>query len=82
MKQTAVEWLIDQLQEGRATFFKLNDKEKRIITLSGEDIVQQAKEIEKQQMLEFGSKVIDRWGLTKVEPQYIEDEYNKHYKLK
>lgn len=82
MKQTAVEWLVNQLQEGRATFFKLNDKEKKIITLSGEDVVQQAKEIEKQQMLEFGSKVTDRWGLTKVEPQYIEDEYNKHYKLK
>jgi hypothetical protein len=38
------------------------------------------KEKEKQEMLEFGSRVTERWGLTSVEPHYIEDEYNKVYK--
>jgi hypothetical protein len=38
------------------------------------------KEKEKQEMLEFGSRVAERWGLTSVEPHYIEDEYNKVYK--
>ena len=50
-QQTAVEWLINQLQEGRATFFKINDNEERIITLAGKDVVQQAKQMEKEQIL-------------------------------
>jgi hypothetical protein len=48
-QQTAVEWLVEQLENHRATFFKLNEKEERIITLAGKDVVQQAKEMEKEQ---------------------------------
>ena len=67
MKQTAIDWLIEKLAQNGV--------------LHSSDI-HQAKEMEKQQMLEFGSKITDRWGLTKVEPHYIEDEYNKQYKSK
>jgi hypothetical protein len=76
MKQTAVEWLIQEL---RGT----DDKGDFIFQgVINSELIEQAKEMEKEQMLEFGSKVTDRWGLTKVEPQYIEDEYNKYYKSK
>jgi hypothetical protein len=50
-QQTAVEWLVEQFENHRATFFKLNDKEERVITLAGRDVVEQAKEMEKEQHL-------------------------------
>jgi len=49
---TSIEWLIDQLQKGRATFFKINENEERIITLVGEDVVNQAKEMHKQEIID------------------------------
>jgi hypothetical protein len=64
---TAVEFL----QEALSIHFT-HEQEMQFIGL-----FHQALEMEKQQMLEFGSKVTERWGLTKVEPHYIEDEYNK-----
>ena len=49
-QQTAVEWLVEQFENHRATFFKLNDKEERVITLAGRDVVEQAKKMEKEQI--------------------------------
>jgi hypothetical protein len=66
-KETAVDWLVSLLNK------------KGFAPVVMEEEIKQAKEIEKQRMLEFGSKVTERWGLTKVEEHYIEDEYNKHY---
>ena len=66
MKQTAVEFL----QEALSLHFTYEQK----MQFTG--LFHQALEMEKQQMLEFGTKVTERWGLTKVEPHYIEDEYN------
>jgi hypothetical protein len=69
-KQTAVDWLEHELIK------------KGVIRrgfMIPDNVFKQAKEMEKKQMLEFGSKVTERWGLTKVEEHYIEDEYNKHY---
>jgi hypothetical protein len=57
MKQTAVEWLVEQFENHRATFFKLNDKEERVITLAGRNVVEQAKAMEKEQM----DKVAGDW---------------------
>jgi hypothetical protein len=51
-QQTAVEWLVEQFENHRATFFKLNDKEERVITLAGRDVVEQAKEMDKEQKKE------------------------------
>ena len=70
MKQiTAIEWLAEQFDSIVELYPSQFEKINRAI--------EQAKEMEKEQMLEFGSKVTDRWGLTRVEPHYIEDEYNK-----
>jgi queuine/archaeosine tRNA-ribosyltransferase len=57
-QQTAVEWLVEQFENHRATFFKLNDKEERVITLAGRDVIKQAKEMEKEQMIDFGAKCL------------------------
>lgn len=67
MKQTAVEFLKEAL-----SIHFTHEQEMQFIGLFN-----QVLEMEKEQMLEFGSKVTERWGLTKVEPHYIEDEYNK-----
>jgi hypothetical protein len=71
-KQTAVDWLSERLIRMIPT---INPIYKKDI----DTYLQQAKEMEKEQMLQFGSRVTDRWGLTKVEEHYIEDEYNKYY---
>ncbi len=71
-KQTAVEWLVNQLQEGRATFFKLNDKEERIITLAGKDVLEQAKEMEKEQMIELWNIAVTCESFE----QYYKETYN------
>lgn len=69
---TAVEWLEN----------KLNEEE--IIIYHGlfDMWIKQAKEMEKQEMLEFGSKVTERWGMCKVEPHFIKDEFDKFFKSK
>jgi enolase len=72
MKQTAVEWLVEQLEN-----VDYNPLEKGGYDTAKKRIIEQAKEIEKQQMLAFGTRVTDRWGLTRVEEQYIENEYTK-----
>jgi hypothetical protein len=66
-KMTAVEYLMNKLYDPSYDI-KLQIK-----------YFEEAKQMEKEQMLQFGSKVTDRWGLTKVEEHYIEDEYNKYY---
>ena len=52
-QQTVVDWLVKQFENHRATFFKLNDKEERVITLAGRDVVEQAKEMEKEKQKYF-----------------------------
>ena len=69
MKQTAVEWLINEIIKHDKSFVEFYGAE-----------ISQAKEMEKEQMKEFGSRITGRWGLTKVEEKYIEDEYNKTFK--
>jgi hypothetical protein len=69
-KMTAIEWLIKEID---SQYPHMN-------ILWKQWMIEQAKEKEKQEMLEFGSRVAERWGLTSVEPHYIEDEYNKVYK--
>lgn len=89
-QQTAVEWLIKQLQEGRATFFKINDNEERIITLAGKDVVQQAKQMNKEQHSETFNQGVqwmqyhrdlvnggaEYWD---KEPSYFLEYYNETY---
>lgn len=75
-KQTAVQWL-----EGQLNIWQTIADEDTNATL---DVVRgwiaKLKEMEKEQMLEFGSKVTERWGMCKVEQNFIEDEFDKFYK--
>lgn len=71
-KETAVEWFIQNIPD-IGEYLPLG------ISLEIHSKYQQALDMEKEQMLEFGSRVTDRWGLTQVEPHYINDEYNKYY---
>jgi len=78
-QQTAVEWLVEQFENHRATFFKLNDKEERVITLAGRDVIKQAKEMEKQQSINdfvAGNK-LDFYDAT--EKEIAEMYYNETY---
>jgi hypothetical protein len=56
MKQTAVEWLVDQLDE---QVFRIDHVERRInISISFEDMMtlkKEAKEMEKEQIIEFAN---------------------------
>jgi len=65
MKHKSIEWLIRQLEAPCRGI--------------PSDIIEKAKELHKKEMLEFGKRVTERWGLTTVEECYIEDEYNKYY---
>jgi len=68
---TSIEWLINQLQKGRATFFKLNENEDRILTLVGEDVVNQAKEMHKQEIIDAA----ERWKGTDFAERYYEETF-------
>jgi hypothetical protein len=75
MKQTAVEWLVDQI---------LNNKGARVISTSTfyikDEIVEQAKEMEKQQIIDacyFGSQNLPYEVKDKSEQYYNETFKNK-----
>jgi hypothetical protein len=76
---TSIEWLIDQLQKGRATFFKLNENEERIMTLAGEDVVNQAKAMHKQEIFEAVSFGDCRGRITTylTEEQYYQETFKQ-----
>jgi len=73
MKQTAVEWLVEQFENHRATFFKLNEKEERVITLAGRDVVEQAKAMQEKQIK---TAYIEGYETNFYAP---EEYYNKTY---
>lgn len=53
-------------------FIDKNEYQKR-----RKESINKAKKIMKKDFLDFGSRVADRWGMTKVDTHYIEDEYEK-----
>ena len=73
MKQTAVEWLIEKLN-GQSTGLGMYGMNVRIDIPA--DIIQQAKAMEKEQMVDFAFKYGD---LTTRE---IESSFDKEYKTK
>jgi hypothetical protein len=77
-QQTAVDWLVEQFENHRATFFKLNDKEERVITLAGRDVVEQAREMEKERIIKANrdgvDMVVDKKDFISGE-QYYEQTY-------
>jgi hypothetical protein len=76
-KQTAVEWLVEQFEKHRATFFKLNDKEERVITLAGRDVIDQAKEMEKEKLEDAWVEGFKNWNPSKSFEQYYNETYGE-----
>jgi hypothetical protein len=79
MKQTAVEWLIDQLTE--YNYLYLSDKPDDMVALLS--IIPQAKEIEKQQIIKAHQQgVTEEYGdtLDFSDDTDAEDYYNNIYK--
>jgi hypothetical protein len=66
MKQTAVEWLVEQYLK-RKGFLKTSD-------------IEQAKEMEKQQTVNFGYDIADDLACGVLSKKAIEDRYNETYK--
>jgi hypothetical protein len=73
MKQTAVEWLVEQLNE-KIDFIPL-DKWDMI-----RDIIQQAKAMEKQQIMNAVDYGTSDWGSYKDPEKYYNETYNNKTK--
>jgi hypothetical protein len=68
MKQTAVEWLVEQIFGDHTSEWQKQ--------------INQAKTIENKQVIEFGKIVADKWGMIPVPLENIEDTYNETFKSK
>jgi len=66
MKQTAVEWMVEQICGDH--------------TSEWQEQINQAKAIEKQQSIEFGKIVADKWGMIPIPLENIKDTYNETFK--
>ncbi len=55
-QQTAVDWLISQLQKTRDYQRVINEANESSSSVS--DVINQAKEMEKEQMIDFGAKCL------------------------
>ena len=82
MKQeTAVEWLIEQIESCKITIHNDGDR-KKLISLVNENLIQQAKEMEKQQIIDaykegcFDSILDESTDLSRAE-QYYNNTFNK-----
>ena len=75
MKQTAVEWLVDELQ--RAEWIPKNSSIMNYV-------ISTAKEMEKERMIDFVKKFSDFNGLTfnekMISKEFLENYYNETFK--
>jgi hypothetical protein len=76
-KQTAVEWLVEQLAR------KHNEFQALTFYYDHKDEIEQAKQMEKEQKLDFASKVLNKaecsWtGIVHIN-ESLEDIYNETY---
>jgi hypothetical protein len=70
MKQTAVEWLIEQLIP--------KDQHEGIM-----DIIEEAKEMEKEQIIDFGYDIADDLACGKYrDKKHMEERYNEYLTFK
>jgi hypothetical protein len=68
-KQTAVEWLIERINDPKGFNAFIID-----------NLIQQAKEMEKQQAVNFGYDIADDLACGALSKKAIEDKYNETYK--
>lgn len=74
-QQTAVEWLVEQMIERK--FF---DKNTPLSYTTLEHLVYKSKEMEKEQSINFGKIVADKWGMIPIPLENIKDIYNETFK--
>jgi hypothetical protein len=82
MKQTAVEWLDEQLQIMDSKSYN-NLIQIEMGRDNYNDIIEQAKEIDKERVIDFAKKFSDFNGLTfnekEVSKEYLEKLYDEYY---
>jgi hypothetical protein len=66
MKQTAVEFLVEQIFGNHTSEWKQQ--------------IEQALEMEKEQSIKFGKIVADKWGMIPIPLENIKDKYNETFK--
>ena len=66
MKQTAVDWFLEELENN--DWYWLPESIKN-------EIIDQAKEMEEDQLIDFGKKVADHWGMVPVPLDNIKKFY-------
>ena len=70
MKQTAVEWLVNVVQSCIAPDY------------IPKEIIGQAKEMEKEQIIDFGQEIINDIAYDSQDKEYVADKYNETFKNK
>jgi hypothetical protein len=73
-KQTAVEWLVEQLQYKFSIPFDFNTEDLDDFNIT----IQQSKEMEKQQIIEAH---LDGQSLVSCKDEYAEQYYNENYEI-
>lgn len=78
-KLTAVEFMVEELDKsnGLTKFVDTCDEDYKQEILG---IINQAKEMEKRQKIEFGKQIADHWGMVTIPIENVEKYYNKTYK--
>jgi hypothetical protein len=77
MKQTAIDWLIEQIESCKITIYNDGDR-KKLISLVNDDLIEQAKLMEKQQITDaykegcFDSILDESTDLSRAEQYYNE----------
>ena len=70
-KPTAVEWLIEQMH--------IDMHKKALTHQERKQVYNQAEDMEKEQLIEFGMQIVEKYGMMKVDRNNIEQEYKKYY---
>ena len=74
-KQTAVEWLIEQIESCKITMYNDGNRKKLISLVEG-NLIEQAKEIEKEQIIDAWDVGKDSFSSMSAE-QYYNETYGK-----
>ena len=82
MKQTVVEWLVDEMNSIKGSSTNMNGKI-QFLEKELNKLYEQAKEMEKERVIDFAKKFSDFNGLTfnekEVSKEYLEKLYDEYY---
>ena len=82
MKQTAVEWLEDQIKNSKHFFHLMKEIQSRG-TVAQPNIFEQAKEMEKEQIVDFGYDIADDLACGKYrDKKAMEEKFNEYLTFK